>query len=236
MKALREINGRTRPFLLGASPWNVNVSGRLDFHPGWEQEMERLAGHEDRLRGKLASDFLVYPRGFLQSAPELVVGRCYVDNGLMWWARQQGASLIDGTPGILTCHQNHEYDHLAEFQLNPRATPGARWNLQCVGGSSHLYTWVNATHHYTRKGLRRNVPGTLCRWSTHPHAPRPLHFFSRVLGVSTHPLRRALGLLAPPEWASTPVPRASGFRTLPAPQRSPHAAPSPPGPPQNAAG
>jgi hypothetical protein len=197
MNALPVIRAKTPRFLLGVRPWDVNVTKRLDFGPGWEAELDRLVEAGNHLRERHSADLFVYPRGFLQSAPEVVAGRYYVDNALMWWTRRQKAWLIDGTPGILTCHQNHPYSHLGELRFSQHETPGAHWNLQCVGGKMHLFTLANATHHYTGESLRRYVVGTLCRWSPHPQASRSLYLLTRALEISTHPFRRALGMATP---------------------------------------
>jgi hypothetical protein len=202
MEAIRVLCARCDRFLLGASPWNLDVREELSFAPGWEAELERRARERNDLRPVNSSDLFLYPKGFLANAPELVVGRFYIDTGLMGFARRSGAALIDGSPGILTVHQNHHYAHLGKREFDPAASAGALWNLDAIGGRKYLFTWRNATHHYTRQGLRPYWAGRLCFWSTHHRSGTWLsrRFISLIytpLARATSVLRKPLGLTNP---------------------------------------
>lgn len=210
MQAVPVLAARFDRFLLGASPWDVNVTEELTFEPGWEDALEERARAENALRPECSSDLFLHSRGFLAAAPDLIIGRWYVDNGLMWFARKTGAALIDGSPGILTVHQSHHYGHLGERAFDPGATAGALWNLRAMGGLKHAYTWRNATHHYTKEGLRTYWAGRLSRWSAHPlvrdRASRA--FFSliwRSLAWITRPIRKLLGLTNPRQGLGEPT-------------------------------
>jgi hypothetical protein len=202
MQAIPVLTASFDRFLLGASPWNMDLTEELTFATGWEDALERRARAESTLRPHETSDIFLYPRGFLADAPGVVIGRCFVDNGLMWFARKTGAALIDGTPGILTVHQNHHYGHLGEHASSPAASAGALWNLQVMGGRRHLYTWRNATHHYTKEGLQPYWAGRFCHWASHAEssdqATRALSaLIWTPLARITRPIRRLLGLTNP---------------------------------------
>lgn len=200
MQALASVSERFPRFLLGASPWNVNITEDLTFPPGWEADMERRARAENDLRSRVSSDFFLYPKGYLERAPGVLVGRPYVDNGLMWFTREQGDPLVDGTPGILSVHQNHHYKHFGEKAERKGETPGAHFNIKALGGRGRLYTWSNATHHYTGSGIQPYRAGRICRWSTHAvGGPLYAKVFNRIiwknLARGTGPVRRALGVV-----------------------------------------
>jgi hypothetical protein len=202
MEGLKIVSARFERFLLGASPWNVNVTEDLTFGEGWEAALEQKARAENDPRPRACSDFFLYPKGYLASAPELLIGRAYVDNGLMWYVRKRRDALIDGTPGIFSFHQRHEYKHLGENAGKQGEAPGALWNIRAVGGRGHLFTWANATDHYTRHGIRPYWPGRLCRWSTHAVAgSRASSAFNSLVwskaAAATRPVRKALGLVNP---------------------------------------
>jgi len=200
LRALERISSLPH-FLLGASPWNVDITEDLTFDPGWQETLEKQARVQNDLRSRAASDFFVYRKGYLSAAPSLIMGRPYVDNGLMWYARKRGDALVDGTPGIFTVHQNHDYRHFGDKANQKLMTPGALLNLKVLGARNRLYTWANATHHYTKAGLRPYRYGQICRWSTHPRsAPRAaklLNFSVHGLASATASIWRGLGLVNP---------------------------------------
>jgi len=200
MKALPVISAAFTRFLLGASPWNMDIKEDLKFEPGWEEALEQRGRAQNDLRARASSDFLLYPKGFLAAAPELIIGRPYIDNGLMWYTRKRGDALIDGTPGIFSVHQDHHYKHFGEKADRKSETPGALLNIRALGGRGRLYTWANATDHYTKTGLRPYWNGRICRWSTHVVAgSRASKIFNQVVwktaAMASRPVRKALGLV-----------------------------------------
>jgi hypothetical protein len=200
-KAIPMVRSKFAHFFLGASPWNVEITEDLDFQSGWEQDLERRAREADDQRSRVSTDIFLYTKGFLANMPDLVIGRNYVDNGLMWYIRSQGKALVDGTPGIFTVHQHHDYRHLGDKAKNIGESDGALWNVRAVGGRNHLYTFANATDHYTEEGVRPYWAGRFTRWSTHLVAgsPRAKRFHSFWTGLAkwTGPFRRRLGLVNP---------------------------------------
>jgi hypothetical protein len=191
MTALRAAGNSHSRFLLGASPWNTSVPDLLDFGPDWEEKMRRRAREANDLRGRAAADFLIYPRGFLQGAPEVLAGRRYVDNGLLWYARHRRAALIDGTPGIFAVHQDHRRG--ARSVTHGDGITGVNWNRKAIGGDRHLFTWSNATHHYTNSGLKPYFTGRISIWPTHPRIRRR-NSTLQLLASSMVSIRKLLGI------------------------------------------
>lgn len=180
-------------FLLGASPWDTDVPEMVEYGPGWEEKLRARAYAANCLRPRHSADFIAHPRGFLIDAPEVLAGRWYVDNGLMWFARKSGAALIDGTSGILTIHQSHDYGHLGQFEKRHMDSEGAIWNLRCIGGDWHLYTWSNATHTYSAAGVQPYPAGRMAVWPTHPSFKR-LNAVHGFIARGTRTFRGLLGM------------------------------------------
>ena len=202
MRAIQVVSARFGRFLLGASPWELDVNGELAFEPGWDQVLEQRARAADCPRRPDSADFFLYPRGFLARAPEVLIGRWYVDSGVLWYTRSIGAALVDGTSGIFTVHQNHHYNHLGGNAFEPGKSVGAQWNLRAIGGFKHFYGWYYATHSYSAAGLRTYWPGRALHWfGANPagnSGGRLLStWFWNPLRRITGPLRRALGVTNP---------------------------------------
>jgi hypothetical protein len=205
LAAVDAVSKELPDFLLGGSPWNLEVPGELDFDAGWENDLKRRALEEGELRGYNCSDFFVYRKGYMKSAPPLLIGRNHVDNGMMWFTRNRGAALVDGTTGAICVHQNHHYKHIGGQQVRPRGGREELWNEQCVGGRSNLFTWANATHHYTSGGVQPYLAGRLWRWGL--FSTRNKVIYCVVWGPIarlTRPLRRLLGWTNPRSAASAP--------------------------------
>jgi hypothetical protein len=198
MDGLTSASAASKHFLLGGSPWNTDVPELLDFRPGWEEDLRRRALAANDLRPRQAADFMLHPRGFMATAPEVLAGRWYVDNGLMWFTRHSGGALIDATSGIFTVHQSHGYGHLGQFEKSHESSGGAQWNLRAIGGRRHLFTWSNATHHYSRSGVKPYLAGKLMFWPTHPSFETQRNIV-RFIARSTRWLRGWMGMRNPRE-------------------------------------
>ena len=202
IQALPAISSTFERFLLGASPWNVNITEDLRYEPGWEEVLEKRARGENDLRPRVSSDFFLYPKGYLASAPDLIIGRPYIDNGLMWYTRKRGDPLIDASTGVFTVHQNHHYKHFGEKADRKGETSGALFNVKAVGGRGRLYTWANATDHYLKDGLHPYWAGRICRWSTHAtQGSRASKVFNQLIwktaAIASRPARKVFKLVNP---------------------------------------
>lgn len=200
IESIQQASRLSGPFLMGASPWNVSITEDFAFGPNWELELSDRARAEDDCRPPHSCDWFVYRKGGLRSVPDLLVGRWYIDNGLMWFARDNGYALVDATTGALTIHQRHDYRHIGDTSRRPGSqTRGAELNLKAIGGTQGLFTFNNATHQFTAQGLQRYWRGSLSRWSTHPDGPPFARFLNkRIVGTAaalSGPVRRVLGLV-----------------------------------------
>lgn len=195
---MNAVSGRFPSFLMGGSPWNLEVLTDLDFESGWDRELKQRALNEGEPRGYNCSDFFLYRRGYLRRAPPLLIGRNHVDNGLMWFTRKQGAALVDATTGALSVHQNHHYRHIGGEFVRPKGGEDALWNERCVGGKRHLFTWANATHHYTPSGIRPYLAGKLWKLGAFSWQAKLINRLVWVpLARITAPVRTLLGARNP---------------------------------------
>ncbi len=174
--ALETVVSKKQRFLMGARPWNVDVTGELPFDSGWEGEMAARAVTEGDLRSERSCDFFVFPRGLWGNLPPFAVGRAYFDNALLYRARRIGAALVDATPSVVSVHQNHGYaNHLSGS--NMLANTEAQTNVVLAGGPSNRLTWKSATYVMRDGLLQFNLLGYLRffgPWSRISHVWRVL--------------------------------------------------------------
>jgi hypothetical protein len=68
-----------------------------------------------RTQGKQLSgdwiDYFVFRKGLYKELPDLVIGRVFWDQWLVWKARASGAALLDATDAVTAIHQNHDYGY-----------------------------------------------------------------------------------------------------------------------------
>ena len=159
-RALELVAARKSRFLMGARPWNLNVTQELSFDHGWEQMISDHVASEGQLRSERSCDFFAFPHGLWGEIPPFAIGRAYFDNALLHRARRMGACLIDATPAVVSIHQNHGYPrHLdgADMLDNTEALR----NVALAGGPGRRLTWKSSTYLVTDVGLQFNPLGFL---------------------------------------------------------------------------
>lgn len=131
---------------------NLEVDRGID---GWDTAMERAAMGAP-LRGPGGIDYLVFPRGLFDSLPPFALGRAGFDNWLIWYAHSRRVPVVDVTSVVPSVHQNHEYEHVPGGKEEAYFGTEAWRNHELAGGQLHLFNIDDATHRFTREGLRRN--------------------------------------------------------------------------------
>lgn len=143
-----------RPFLLIGQRWDLDVTERLDFSPGWDVRLRAEVARRGRLHRPAGSDYFVFPRAAFTDMPDFAIGRAGWDNWMIYHARHMGWPVIDGTPEVMIVHQNHDYSHL----------PGGRphydleeshHNTALAGGPAHMYMVLDSTWQLQGGRLRR---------------------------------------------------------------------------------
>ena len=155
VNAADAVHGR---FLMVGRRWNVNVEAPLLFgEQRWEQELtERARSAWEQSSGDWI-DYFVFRRGFyLGQMPEMVIGRVYWDQWLVWKAREAGAAVVDASAAVMAIHQNHDYGYHPAGKEGVWTDELARRNYELAGGRWHLRTIDDATHVLGPGGLEEN--------------------------------------------------------------------------------
>jgi hypothetical protein len=192
--ALNAVDAIHGAFLMVGRRWNVEVDKPITFRASeWEEELV----HRALAAGQQSSgdwiDFFAFRKGFyLGKMPEMVIGRVYWDQWLVWKAQNMGAVVVDASEVVMAIHQNHDYGYHPAGKAGVWTDALAQRNYALAGGRWHLRTIDDATHVLGPEGLREN-PERRKR-----AAARVLRTAKDAAWVTamdwTRPLRRAMGL------------------------------------------
>jgi hypothetical protein len=152
------VSAKKRSFLLVGSRWDTGVTKPLDFNSSsWAQELRQYTLTSGLRQMHTFIDFFVFPRGFYDHVPRLVVGRWYWDQWLVWKALAKPAPVVDGTEFFIAVHQNHDYGYHPQGQKGTGEDPLAMRNKALAGDGRELRTLLDVTHKLTRWGSIRRV-------------------------------------------------------------------------------
>ena len=113
IKATKIACNSKKKFLLVGQRHNVDINFEWDFdHPQWEKNLTNYVVKYGVLNGLRGIDYFIFPKGLIKNIPDLVIGRAWWDNWMLYNARLNCIPTIDGTEMILAVHQNHNYSHL----------------------------------------------------------------------------------------------------------------------------
>ncbi len=188
--------GKPRAMLVGRRT-DTPVESELDFRPGWEEDLRRVARANGRLRAADAIDYFVFPKGLIGEIPPFAVGRPRWDNWLLYHARARGAALVDATSHVTAVHQNHDYAHHPLGRAGVWEGPEAVRNEQLMGGRGRYFTIADATHELAGSRLRWRGRRNLRRRFANLVVLRPWTkvFLGSLLWIAdrSYKLRRRLG-------------------------------------------
>ncbi len=162
-KALQEAKAwcKSERFSLVGARRDAKILAPLDFgDPSWETKVRASANNKYL---KIGTDFLVFPRASLKEIPPFVVGRWAWDGWLLWKLSTLRMPLIDASKAVCTVHQEHDYCHASDLELQKMRTVNdelARRN------GLRRYWWLGeATHYSTPNGIKRiRRMGKLILW------------------------------------------------------------------------
>jgi hypothetical protein len=145
LKAVRDLSVEVgeAPFLLIGQRWDLDVTERLDFSPGWETRLKERVHVSGKLHAPAGSDYFVFPRSAFTDMPDFAIGRAGWDNWMIFHARQRGWPVIDGTPSLMVIHQSHDYSHLPGGRPHYDLAESQN-NMQIGGGLKHMYMVLDA--------------------------------------------------------------------------------------------
>jgi hypothetical protein len=155
--AVRRVADAKKNFLMVGRRWDVDVKEAMEFEAGWAEKLRVYARAKGWQRTPDWIDYFVFRRGFyLGQMPEMVIGRVYWDQWLVWKARELGAVVVDASQAVMAIHQNHDYGYHPAGKEGVWTDELARRNYELAGGRWHLRTIEDATHVLGPDGLEEN--------------------------------------------------------------------------------
>lgn len=143
-------------FLLIGRRTQLEVLAPLELSGEWAATLRAQARLAGQLDPPTATDYFVFPKGYLGVLPPFAVGRAAWDNWMLWHARQLGGPLIDGTADITAIHQRHDYGHVTGGAQRVFDGPEAQHNRALAGGYRHIWTQQDALHQLRGGVLHRD--------------------------------------------------------------------------------
>jgi hypothetical protein len=144
-------------FLMVGRRWDLDVTEPLDFSQHvWEQEIVERAKQAGFQRLYYNIDYFAFRRGLYQDFPELVIGRNWWDQWLVWRAWALGAPVVDASKVVCAVHQNHDYSYHPQGVYGVWYGQGSLRNMKAAGGRRHLHTIEDANYLLTTQGIERN--------------------------------------------------------------------------------
>jgi hypothetical protein len=191
VNAADALHGR---FLMVGRRWNVNVETPLAFGARlWEQERSNRAVQCWEQSSGDWIDYFVFRRGFyLGKIPEMVIGRVYWDQWLVWKAQEIGAVVVDASEAVMAVHQNHDYGYHPAGKAGVWTDEVAQRNYELAGGRWHLRTIDDATHVLGPSGLQAHPARGKRAAARFIRTARDAAWMTAM--EWTRPLRRAMGL------------------------------------------
>jgi hypothetical protein len=192
--AVEKVAAANKEFLMVGRRWDTDITVPIAFEEtGWRKQLREMARTRAERRSGDWIDYFAFRRGFyLGMIPELVIGRVFWDQWLVWKAQEAGAAVVDASEAVMAIHQNHDYGYHPAGKTGVWSDALSQRNYRLAGGRWHLRTIDDASHVLNRDELK----------------PRPDHrrrTAARFLKTArdavwttamgwTRPLRSALGL------------------------------------------
>ena len=133
-------------FVLLSQRWDVDITGPVEFTPGWQGRIRSTVRAQGSLHRPAGSDFFLFPASCYTDVPDFAIGRAGWDNWMIYKARQEKWAVIDGTPSVMIIHQNHDYGHLPDSKPH-YDLPETNENIRLAGGEASIrYTILDSTH------------------------------------------------------------------------------------------
>lgn len=146
VEAARKVKSQRLEFVLLSQRWDYDIASPLDFAEGWESRLRESVRKQNQLHRPAGSDFFLFPKKCYETVPDFSIGRAGWDNWMIYKARAEKWTVIDGTPSVMIAHQNHDYSHLPEGKSH-HEHPETNENIRLAGGQANVrYTILDATH------------------------------------------------------------------------------------------
>ena len=142
-------------FILLSQRWDFNITRRIEFTEGWEDDLSSMVYRQGSLHRPAGSDFFLFPKPCYVDVPNFTIGRAGWDNWMIYKARKEKWPVIDCTPSVMIVHQNHDYSHLPGGKPHYEH-PDTNENIRLAGGEANVrYTIADATYQLVGGKLTR---------------------------------------------------------------------------------
>lgn len=156
-RALDSVSRWQEKFLMVGRRWDLDVTEPIDFlKANWREAILHRVWNEAFQRLYYNIDYFAFPRGFYNDIPDLVIGRNWWDQWLVWRAAAQGAPVIDVSDVVCAVHQNHDYSYHPQGMTGVWHGETTQENFRFAGGWSHLHTIEDARFRLTPQGIEPN--------------------------------------------------------------------------------
>jgi hypothetical protein len=200
-RAIETATDWRQDFLMIGRRWDVDVTEPIDFgRADWQDVLVARARREGFQRLYYNIDYFAFRRGLYREIPDLVIGRNWWDQWLVWQARAAGAAVVDASDAVCAVHQNHDYSYHPQGIAGVWYDEATQENFRQAGGWGRLHTMEDARWRLTAAGVAPN------RWWVTARARRRVRrVFSAVRVFArtrvwhpfldrTRTVRQALGL------------------------------------------
>ncbi len=131
--AAQKVAALRSQFVLMGQRWDMGITTRLDFSPGWQAHLMRQVKEQGSLHRPAGSDYFIFPAACFADLPAFTIGRAGWDNWMIYHARKSGFPAVDCTHDITIIHQNHDYSHLPGGKPH-YDHPETNENIRLAGG------------------------------------------------------------------------------------------------------
>jgi len=100
-----------KEFFLAGRRWDIAIDSLIDFNSDWVPTLKQMIEEQGVLHRETGVDYFIFPKIVMPVMPAFAIGRGWWDNWLIYYFKQCGIPVIDGT-NIMTVHQNHDYSHI----------------------------------------------------------------------------------------------------------------------------
>src|SRR5208282_3760785 len=126
------------------------------FPASWQETIVQRARREGFQRLYYNIDYFAFRRGLYAQIPDLVIGRNWWDQWLVWQAGAAGVPVIDVSEVVCAVHQNHDYSYHPQGMAGVWSDDATQENFRLAGGWSRLHTIEDATFRLTSAGMQPN--------------------------------------------------------------------------------
>jgi hypothetical protein len=134
-----------RDFFMIGRRWDVDVTDPIDFgRADWQDGLVERARREGFQRLHYNIDYFVFRRGLYREIPDLVIGRNWWDQWLVWQAGAAGAAVVDASDAVCAVHQNHDYAYHPQGMTGVWFDEGTQENFRQAGAWRRLHTIEDA--------------------------------------------------------------------------------------------